>query len=330
MLRKLPQTALALWVLGLSASACVTRFLSTGYDQRTVVVHTFNLFNQKKLAPGASIAWSGDWIFRRDRLELIDEYFRAHRGDLVLFQQLMRKAQGEVEWDQTILAAGSFSEFDWRSEEVATWVDSSESESLAVAATTALRLRARQPGEAPSSWNVGSDGFLQAVSVEVSGEAVAVFNVQMPSAIERDPIWFTFIEERVKDWVRVQGICPRRLIVGGFIPADVEVATFKRFLSNLGLKDSSDGFCDSVARCQTADPGNEIYRLAGEGDVPAQVDRILVSEGAVVYSAARTHDGSKLAPPYEVAMGLTRLWPSTRSGWETSVRLASCGAGPFN
>ncbi len=330
MLKRRSQLALVVAGSFLAISACVTRLLSTGYDNRTIVVHTFNLFNQKKLAPGATIAWSGDWIFRRDRLELIDEYFRAHRGDLVLFQQLMRKAQGEVEWDQTILAAGSFSEFDWRTEEVATWADSSESESLAIAATSALRLRPRQPGEAPSSWNVGSDGFLQAASVEVGGEPVAVFNLQMPSGIERDPIWFAFVEERVREWIRGQGICPRRVIAGGFIPADVEVATFNRFMSSLGLKDSSDGFCDSVVKCQTADPANEIYRLAGDGDVASQADRILVSKSAVVYSSARTHDGSKPAPSYEAGMGLVRLWPSIRAGWETSVRLESCGSGTFN
>lgn len=319
--------ALCAGAITLIASACVTRLLSSGYDDRTIVVHTFNLFNQKKLAPGANVNWSGDWIFRRDRLELIDQYFRAHRGDLVLFQQMMRKAQGEVEWDLNILSAGSFSEFDWRTEEVASFADSSESESMTVAAAAALRLKSRQPGEAPSVWNVGPDGYLQAAAVEVAGEPVAVFNVQMPTRVDRDPIWFSFVEERIREWTRGQGICPRRIILGGFIPSEVEVATFNRFLANLGLKDSSAGFCDSSSRCQTADPINEMFRLAGEGDVASQADRILVSKGAVVYSSARTHDEPVKAPQYEAAMGFAQLWPSTRAGWETAVRLESCGAG---
>ncbi|NBQ54807.1 MAG: hypothetical protein EBU49_14670, partial [Proteobacteria bacterium] len=33
--------------LSLAAAACVSRLFTTGYDDRTLIIHTFNLFNQK-------------------------------------------------------------------------------------------------------------------------------------------------------------------------------------------------------------------------------------------------------------------------------------------
>lgn len=305
-------------------SSCVTRLMSSGYDERPLVIQTLSLFNQRSISSGKKLAWEGDWIFRRDRLDLIDRYFRGHRSDVVLFQQVLRKAFSEIEWDQSILSAGSFGEFAWRSETVAEYSDTAETELLAVAVAPSLSLKQRQAGESPSLWNVGSDGFIQAVSMVLDGQPVAVFNVQMPKKIERDPIWFKFIEERVKDWIKIQGICQQRVIVGGFIPADVEAKGYSELLENLSLKDSSAGFCDVVTKCQTATPENEIFRIAVEGGVAQQVDRILVPVGAIVYSAGKSVDEPGSGSEYIKSFGLNRLWPSIRSGWQTSVRLPQC------
>ena len=326
--------------LWLVTAACVSRLFTTGYDDRTLVVHTFNLFNQKISAPASTATpssssspspspttWNGDWIFRRDRLELIDQYFRAHRADVVLFQQSMQRAHSEVEWDQSILTAGAFAEFDWRSEPVAEYMDTSETESMVVAASSIVGMKQRQAGESPSLWHVGPDGFLQAAALELGGQSAAVFNIQMPSKIERDPIWFSFIEERVREWIKIQGICPKRMIIAGFIPADVEARRFGEFMEALSLKDSSTGFCDVAIKCQTANPANDIYRLASDGAAASQADRILVPKSAIVYSAVRTHDAPIKAQPYETAMGFAQLWPSIRNGWEASIRFASCSSG---
>ena len=318
--------AVALFVGG-GTGACVSRLLTGGYDDRTLAVHTYSLFNQKSPAVGLNSSWNGDWIFRRDRLELIDQYFQAHRADVVLFQQAMQKAHGEIEWDQAILAAGSFAEFNWRSEPVAEYEDTSETESMVVAASSVVGMKQRQAGESPSLWHVGPDGFLQASAMELGGQMAAVFNLQMPQKIERDPIWFSFIGERVRDWLKIQGICPKRVIIGGYIPADVEARSFAEFMENLGLKESSEGLCDVAMKCQTANPVNEIFRLSSDGALASQADRILVPKSAIVYSAGRAHDTSVQAPPYEKAMGFTQLWPSIRSGWEASIRLASCTSG---
>jgi hypothetical protein len=320
-LLKLARTTLLAALL----TACVTGLLATGYDDRTLIVHTFNLFNQKVPAGGLKVSWNGDWIFRRDRLEIVDRYFRIHRADIVLFQQSMQKALSEVEWDQSILSAGAFSEFDWRSEPVMEHADTSETESMVVAAASSMRMKQRQSGEAPSFWLVGPDGFLQATALESSGQPVAVFNLQMPSRIERDPIWFTFITERVREWSKALGICENRVIIGGYIPADVEARSFAEFLDELSLKDSANGMCDVALKCQTASPANEIFRLATADGVASQADRILVPRSAIVYSSIRTHDQPIDAPAYEKSMGFGQLWPSIRSGWEASIRLASCG-----
>lgn len=305
-------------------SGCITRFLSTGYDERPLVIQTVSLFNQKTGSARRNSSWDGDWIFRRDRLDLIDRYFRGHRSDIVLFQQSMRKAMSEIEWDQAILSAGSFGEFAWRSEQVAEYGNSAETEWLSVAAAPSLSLKQRQPGESPSVWNVGPDGFLQAAAMMASGQSLAVFNVQMPSKIERDPIWFDFIEERVKDWIKIQGICPQRVIIGGFIPVDLEAKGFAELLDNLSLKDSSVGFCDVAVKCQTANPENEIFRYSSEGAVAQQVDRILVPAGAIVYSAGKSLDEAAPGNEYIRNFGLTWLWPSIRAGWQTSIRLPQC------
>ncbi len=318
---------LVLSALSLLNGGCVSRLLTSGYDDRTLVIHTFNLFNQKPLAPALTSSWNGDWIFRRDRLELVDQFLRAHRADVVLFQQSMQKAHSEVEWDQSILAAGAFAEFDWRSEPVAEYDDTSETESMAVATTSVVGMKQRQSGESPSLWHVGPDGYLQATALEMGGQPAAVFNIQMPSKIERDPIWFSFIEERVREWINIQGICLKRIIVAGFIPADVEARSFAGFLEDLSLKDSSVGFCDVAMKCQTANPTNEIFRFSSDGAVASQADRILVPKTAIVYSAGRTHEAGIPAPAYAKAMGFTQLWPSIRSGWEASIRLATCSAG---
>lgn len=273
---------------------------------------------------GEANAWTGDWIFRRQRLAIIDDQFRASRPDIILFQDVMQREDSSSESDLDILAVGSLRGYAAHSLPVANYDETQEIRSMAVAATKPLQFAEFQSDQR-QMWNIGTDGYLTLDVLQGSEQPIVIFNVQMPSKIGKKFLWYSFVEERISDFITKGKYCAKRLIVGGFLPADQSATRFDRFLSTLNLKDTSQGICQIIADCHTATLQNEIYLADQSEDAPVGVtDRILISKDATVYSASRNLANVETNDSLAKQFKLQRMWASHRFGWQATIKLPTC------
>jgi hypothetical protein len=298
------------------------------YDSRPLTIQTVALFNQKSPSKYSRTSWNGDWVFRRDRLELIDVILRNTKPDVALLQEVMARRGNTAESDKSILLAGAFADYGWFDYKVMDFSDTHEIQTMALATAVSIKKVNEADPTVRDSWQIGTDGFLTATTVDFEGEPIAVFNVQMPAKIGQKYLWYTFVEDQVVARIKRLGICRNRVIIGGYMPSDQDSKRFADFMARLQLRDSSAGFCQMASKCHTATSVNELFMATVGDETPGQMDRILVHQSAVVYSSARNFDNSDPNNRYAKGFGISRLWPTQRFGWATQVRLAKCAGEP--
>lgn len=315
---------------GLLTSGCVTDWFGSGsgFDSRPLSIQTLPLFNQRTASRLSSRGWKGDWIFRRDRLEILDGELRDIRPDVIALLEVMERKSNPSESDKGILGAGALKNYSWRLKAVADHSDTDEAELIGVAVSSGVELLPESHLKR-TLWTMGADGFLAVVPFAYEGEPVHLFVAQMPEQHDGEFLWYTFMEERIKEYVKTQHACAKRVIVAGYLPGDQGSRRFKEFMLTLGLKDASLGFCQIASRCYTATPINDIYMVTEGDQVPSRVDRIYLSEASIVYSSGRNFTENEPNNRYVRPFGMSRLWPVQRFGWITSARLPRCAASEF-
>jgi len=321
-------TLLLIATYAVSVWSCVDKLVNarSDYDERPLNIQTVSLFNQKTPSKHSKVSWNGDWVFRRDRLELVDLVLRNSKPDIAVLQEVMARRGNTAESDKSILLAGALADYGWSEIAVSDFADTHEIQSMALATAVSLKVKAEADPNLRDSWQIGTDGFLTATTLEIEGEPVAVFNVQMPASIGQKYLWYTFVEDQVVSRLKRLGICRNRVIIAGYMPADQDSKRFADFMRRLQLRDSSVGFCQIASKCHTATSVNEIFMATVGDETPAQMDRVLVHQSAVVYSSARNFDNSDPNNRYAKGFGISRLWPTQRFGWATQIRLAKCPA----
>jgi hypothetical protein len=308
--------------LVITISSCITSEGPKGFSERAISVASLDMFSQQERAAGRK-SWSGDWQFRRDRLELIDASLRDVRPDVVVLQNAMRRAGSVSESDELILSSGALNRYDWRSVVVERVRESGEDRLLAVAVSKPYRHLPIPEGVKNYS-EFGVDGHLAFYPIDADGEPIIIFNVQMPSKMEQSGLWYSLLEDKIRESVRLLGSCLERVVVAGYLPFEQDSRRFKDFLTGLGLKDTGTGFCQDAERCQTASPKNAIF-VATQGDVtPSQLDRVMTNKFAYVYSAGASFTRTMETNDYKETYGLSRVWASQRYGWFTRARLPIC------
>lgn len=301
---------------------CVTTSSKAGYSSQTLTFATGSLFNQRTVSKIAKKSWLGDWVFRRDRLDLMDRALQNIKPDVFFMQEALEKDGSFAESDFNVLAANSLKGFTVSKFETQVAPETEEREMLAVAIANPLQFLAPPP-EQKSLWQLGADGFLSVVEISDGSEPIVLFNVQLPTNAEQLDMWLAFLRERVRERLKVIGVCKKRLVLGGRIVPDQAARKFNEFLAEFELKDSSSGFCQIASRCYTAFSQNEIFMGIMGDQTPTQADRILLHRDSIVYESQRVFDigtETKKYPEY----GLTKLWASQRFGWRANVRLATC------
>ena len=301
---------------------CVTGDGPSGYSERTLSIASLDMFSQQE-RPAGGKPWSGDWQFRRDRLELIDASLRDVRPDIVVFQNAMRRAGSVSESDELILSSGALSRYDWKSVVVESLPESGEERMLAVAVSKPYRHQALPEGVRNYS-QFGVDGHIVFYPIEADGPPIVVFDVQMPSKMDQSGLWYSLLEEKIRNSVKVLNSCLERVIVAGYLPFEQDSRRFKDFLSELGLKDTGTGFCQNAERCQTASAQNAIFVATRGNATPAQLDRVMTHRWAHVYSAGASFTRTLETNEYRESYGLSRVWASQRYGWFTRVKLPTC------
>lgn len=327
--KRLSKVALAAFVV-LSPLACIGLLdFGSGYDTRALTVETVSLFNQRQPSRISKKSWVGDWIFRRSRLELIDNEIKNLKPDVLMLQELMAKRGSTAESDQAILAAGSLANYGWRLDLVEDYLDTLEQEYLGFALAFPQKF-SQLDGDKRQIWNMGAGGYLSVATFEYEGQPIDIFNVRLPDKSEGYQIWYSFLEERIIERLRSFRHCPKRVIVAGLMPGSEENPRFRSLLQRARLKDTAVGFCQIPSRCYTATPTNEIF-MATEGEKsPVRTDRILVSESAYVYGSGRVFDDPDSSPRYGNDLGVSQLWPTQRFGWMSQIRLARCNERELN
>lgn len=308
-----------------TATGCITSmfFGSTGFDQKIVTIQTLGLFDQRKTSRLSRRSWRGDWIFRRDRLELIDEGLRNLKPDILLFQELTEKVGNTAESDQNILGAGALMDYAWEKHEVSRYPDTQEIESLATAIGLPNKFVPRDSVER-DVWVLGTGGYLMASTINVEDEPVIVFNVKMPVQSDTGYIWYSFIKERIWEKLSSRKHCFKRVVVGGLLPGDEGAQRYAEFVRSLQLRDVSAGFCQISSRCYTATPTNDIYMASVGDESPSRIDKIFLHQSALIYTSSRNFAENDPNNRYAREFGLSRLFSSQRFGWVTQARFARC------
>lgn len=317
-------------LLVLSCQGCVFDLFgrSAGFDQRPITVQTVSFFNQRVNSRLAKKSWKGDWIFRRDRLEMIDEELKNSKPDLLILQEVIAKVGSTAESDEQILAAGSLVDYEWRKRQVEEYADTQEVQYMAMAVGVPYKFIEKGDDDR-EVWIMGSGGYLMAATMDYEDQPIAVFDVQMPPQTDNSYLWYSFIQERILDRLKQKHLCPKRVIVGGYLPGDEGAVRFGTFMKTVGLKDASAGFCQIDSKCYTSTPTNDLFMATVGDESPTRTDRIFVHQSAYVYSSSRNFEDSDPSNRYARDFGLTRIWPTQRFGWIANLRLARCADGDF-
>lgn len=305
------------WLVG----GCVL-LPGSGYDKQPLTIQTLNLFNQRIPSSMARKNWKGDWLFRRDRIELVDAELRSSKPDILMLQGAMERDGSASESDVRILARGALEGYAWDTKEVATWRDTGELENMAVA--VGLPVRVVSVGSASTSIRrFGGNGQVVFSELSLDQTPVLIFNVRMPDGAVR-PEAFRSLAKFIRQKVREKASCLKRVIVGGTMPSSMTVDSTRVMVSSLQLRDVSDGYCEVESDCFTGSPINEIFMVTQGDASPSRMDRIYIHQSGKVLSSAAVFNTPRTINRYASTYGISRLWPSRRFGWGGTIRLASC------
>ncbi len=316
--------ALTLLFFLFGLSGCATWFVTkfSSYDSRSISFETLSLFNQRENSNVSQKSWRGDWLFRRERLELVDRELRSIRPDVMVFQQLMAKKGSPSDSDRNILGSGALGGYAWDVFRVREFEDTGEEQFNAVAIGLPVQLA---PIELKSrNWAVGLDGNVSVSVLRLENDPILLFNVEMPTNDRNLGLWYQFLEEKMIEVLKSSPqFCPERLVVAGVLPNGFGASGLS-FIEKLELRDVSEGMCEIASDCFTGTPLNELFMATSGNQPPGHMDRIFVHQTAIVASSSVVFRNMESAPRYGSVYGLSRLWPSQRFGWGTSVRLAKC------
>ncbi len=311
--------------LSLVLSSCALFGLkpSSRYDDRSFTLLNLNLFNQRIPSSLAQKNWKGDWLFRRERLEFVDEQLKVLRPDIVVFQQLLTRRGSPSESDVNILSHGALEGYEWDADPVTDYRDTQEIEYQAAAVGLPIKLANGDLLE-KRYWAVGLDGYVSYSLLELDQKPFLLVNLTMPSSSQKVDHWYKFVREEIKKLLLSFGLCKNRLIVSGYIPGGLVWEGYTDLLNEFELKDTSQGFCEAALDCLTTSQQNDIFMATSQGQSPSHSDRTLVHQGAIIsYSSVVMKDMKPKISNGE-GYGLQRLWAARSYGWLSNIRLQQC------
>lgn len=293
------------------------------FDERSFSVLNLNLFNQRTPSSFNAKSWKGDWLFRRERLELVDEQLRISRPDIVVFQEALTRRDSPSESDMNILSAGSLEGYEWDASLVQTYRDTQELQYHAIAVGLPVKLLPRDES-IKSVWPLGVDGAMSYTLLELDAKPIVLVNVMMPNTTQRADAWYELVRAEIRELLKNLSVCPQRLILSGYIPGSSIWKGYSELLTEFNLKDTTTGFCEAASDCLTTSTQNDLFAAINNGQAASHSERILVHADTIVFSSgtamSKMRPNSENGPQY----GVHRLWASPRFGWESELRLARC------
>lgn len=318
---------LLFFVLSCVLSGCALfGFQSAGrYDERSFSILNLNLFNQRIPSTMSAKHWKGDWLFRRERLELIDEQLRISRPDIIVLQELLTRRGSPSESDINILSYGALEGYEWDVEQVGYFKDTQEAQYQAVAVGLPLKLISSEKFS-KKSWPIGMDGSMSYTLLEVDRRPILLVNVSMPQNAQKVDHWYQFIRTETRDLLKRFGLCSQRLLMAGYLPGGLAWNGYIDLVNEFELKDTATGFCEATADCLTSSNQNDLFMGTSQGAAPSHSERIMVHKDAIVSSSNVVMNKMKEKTVYGGPYNLQRLWASRVFGWLAEVRLPQCAA----
>lgn len=326
-----------IWGVRGGVALCLTSLLTccisldlgdSRYDRRSIAVLYMSLFNQREAPRMGKSSWAGDWLFRRERLLLVDRFLRDRQPDILIFQESMARLGSSSESDLKIMSRGGLPGYDWDNFEVERYSDTQEAEYHGVAAGLPIKV-VKLPKGFKRKWSLGPKGRMVMFLLEIEDQQIPVFNIEISGEFKDSRRWYKFIADEIEQVVYRNKFCPMRVVVSGRIPASYASAGLTQFADRLNLKDISEGMCEVASDCYTATPINEIYMNTTNGQAPAQLDRVLVHRSAFVTSSSIVLSKPTDDSSFKNSYGLDKIWPLERFGWYSLLRLGQCDAEDF-
>ena len=326
-MKKLYRILFVIFIIAPLFASCskYLRLFNFYQDQKDITVQFLSLFNQDTPSVSKDIQWQGDWAFRRERLEVVDSYFRTMRPDLILFQEVMAKRSNAFDSDFKILSSGSLIDYTWQSLKVKTHHKTEESEFVSVVSGYPIYGLGSQ-GLRNKIWLMDGSNYLSAFIVSSEKQRVGVFILKLDITSKSSAIKnFSFISEKIKNFLVKHDICQKRIILA----VDLQVNTFETFydsfIAKFDLKDPAQEKCLNNPECYTSSSSNHLYKIARKDRLSEGRDlRILTHNDAKVFSSninlKEIYTREKLILNNEEL----KINPTLKYGWTMTFRLAHC------
>ena len=284
------------------------------------MIQTLAFFSQKKAAPPPLPSWHGDWAFRRWRLEELNSAFFEIKPDLLIAQEVMRRAESPYESDQAILSSSSLSGYNWSVAPIEKDLLTQEEESAALAFSYPFQFMPKEIK--PVVWKI-EDGYVTAFALEFQNEPVAIVSWFQNQSTEGGHSLKKLLP-LIQEFLLENKICSSRLLIAGVFAQAVYDSTYQNFLHTLQLRDTADGFCEQESQCYTHTPTNKMYDLLFTDSVPKRAVRILVPQKALIANSRRNFAQPGVPRSYNARYGLSETWGSLYAGWLTEIHLPQC------
>ena len=165
-----------------------------------------------EVSPRSGANLEGDWLFRRLRLDLVDQEIYKIRPDILLFQEMMMRRGSPSESDKNILSYGSLDGYQWSKSVVGRFEDTQEEQLMAFAVGLSFRFA---ESENHHRMRELVDGLWPRCPLFWRAKTSPC---EPPASLRsrKFPAWYQVIENFIREQLRYD-ICLDRLIVGGFL-----------------------------------------------------------------------------------------------------------------
>lgn len=321
-LRRLSITIIPLAACLISACSHLPFYRDTQLDRRPTSLLLLNLYDQRSGPIASDYKWKGDWLFRRERLGLVDRSLRVSKPDIVVFQDLIAKRGSPSDSDKNILSTGALEGYEWQLVEERLFEDTGELSFHGFATSLPLRLLAT-PGQ--KFWPIGVDGGLSLAKIDVDGQSLLIFSLKMPKQSVQLDKWYQLVMDRVLTEQKLHDVCSDRLVMVGYMPGQPSWQDFQNLLSTLNLSDSATNFCQLTKDCFTESTENEIYASSVNIPTNSRSMRVFWPKSAQIIDSRRLLDDMKVkASERSKRYGNDILEPTQQYGWLSQARLLQC------
>lgn len=292
-----------------------------GVAREQVTIQVAPLFLQEN-QKDPSINWQGDWIFRRKRLDLLDQQLATSKPDVIVFQDLIYRAYSPSESEQNLLSAGSLANYSWHVAKTGYLESSEETIASGVAAALPSRIDFAKTMSSKEVWEIEGGAKVVYTQVKTENGSIALLSVNAFGASGK--LSYASLQEVFSEISMLSAVCPERIVLTGDLPQDRVYGLDEEFMRSNALKDAAVGFCDEVDLCYTESRQNPVARLLGGLVNSDRNIRVLLHSDVKVISSGRNLDKKSTVDTEVKFYGLDAYTVSDKYGWLVVASFPIC------